>query len=77
MSELTRNIKSVEQSTIVEVVSATTREVRVLPVPRSKGTSKSTKAVGAKLMVIILQELLPVVPEPALPSPPENMMSPA
>ena len=75
MSELTRNIKSVEQSTIVEVVSATTREVRVLPVPRSEETSKSAKAVDAKPMVIILQELPPVVPEPAVPSPPENVLS--
>ena len=66
MPEPTRNIESTEPSTLVA-------EVRVLLIPSGEGTSKAAEAPSAEPIIIILHDLTPVVPEPSVPSPPENV----
>ena len=73
MSKSTQNTEPVEPSTIVEEVSASVKEVQVLPVPTSEGTSKAVVTMGAEPIVIILQELLSAVPEPSIPSSLKNV----
>ena len=61
MSKSTQNTESNEPSTIVEEVTATAMEVRVLPAPIGEGTSKAVEAAGKEPVVVIFQELPPTV----------------
>ena len=70
---MTQNIELAKPSTIVEEVSASTKEVRVLLVPTGEKTSKADEAVGVEPVVVIFQELPLAMPESFVPLPFENV----
>ena len=73
MPKQTPTIEATEPSTTIVEVSATIEEVRVLSIPTGEGTSKAANAICMELVVVILQEFPPDVPEATVPPSHKNV----